>query len=138
MVIRFCIPIIAIINETLYFTFLEPQYIEAKQNLEKTADDIEKLNNQQQPINVDRVSTSEKEETASLIEQVKSVYASASNALDIKGQLDALKSAVSKLSENTLNMIVVFVVQTLIFPLFFLWMTVLLLKFIFNFKPPES
>ena len=138
VVIRFCIPIIAIINETLYFTFLEPQYIEAKQNLEKTADDIEKLNNQQQPINVDRVSTSEKEETASLIEQVKSVYASASNALDIKGQLDALKSAVSKLSENTLNMIVVFVVQTLIFPLFFLWMTVLLLKFIFNFKPPES
>ena len=125
LIVRLCIPVIAILNEALYLTFLEPQYIEASLNLQQTADEIDKLNEQQQSVIVD---------SPSLLEQVKSAYASASNALDIKGQLDALKVTVAELSENALNMIVVFTAQTLIFPLLFLWLTLQLLKFVIYFK----
>jgi len=127
IIVRFFIPIIAIMNEALYLTFLEPQYIEAKQSLQQTADDIEKINDQQQPV-VD--------EGASIIEKVTNVYNSASNALDIKGRLDSLKLTVAEVSESALNMIVVFVLQTLIFPLLFMWLTLQLLKFVIKIKLP--
>ena len=127
LIVRLCIPVIAILNEALYLTFLEPQYIEASLNLQQTADEIDKLNEQQQSVIVD---------SPSLLEQVKSAYTSASNALDIKGQLDALKLTVAELSENALNMIVVFMAQTLVFPLLFLWLTLQLLKFVIYFKSP--
>jgi len=127
IIVRFFIPIIAIMNEALYLTFLEPQYIEAKQSLQQTADDIEKINDQQQPV-ID--------EDASIIDKVTNVYNSASNALDIKGRLDSLKLTVAEVSESALNMIVVFVLQTLIFPLLFMWLTLQLLKFVIKIKLP--
>jgi len=127
IIVRFFIPIIAIMNEALYLTFLEPQYIEAKQSLQQTADDIEKINDRQQPV-ID--------EDASIIDKVTNVYNSASNALDIKGRLDSLKLTVAEVSESALNMIVVFVLQTLIFPLLFMWLTLQLLKFVIKIKLP--
>lgn len=131
MIIRFAIPVIAIINEALYMTFLEPQYIEAKANLQQTADDIENLNEQQQP------QTQNPDEEISLIDKVKNAYHSATEALDVKSQLDLLKVTVADVSENALNMIVVFVIQTLVFPLLFLWLTLQLIKYVIHFKPIE-
>jgi len=125
MVIRFAIPVIAVLNEALYLNFLEPQYIEAKNSLQQTTEEIENLNNQQQPdLNKD----------ATIIDKVKYAYHSASNALDIKSHLDSLKSIVAEVSESALNMIVVFVIQTLVFPLLFIWLALQLIKFIINFK----
>ena len=128
LIVRFFIPIIAIMNETLYITFLEPQYVEAKQSLQQTADDIEKIDDQQQP----PVAS----EDASILDKVESIYNSAGNALDVKARLDSLKLTVAKVSESALNMIVVFVIQTLIFPLLFMWLTLQLLKFVIRIKLP--
>jgi hypothetical protein len=125
MIIRFSIPVIAIMNEALYQNFLEPQYVEASNSLQQTTADIEKLNKQQQPLAGD---------DASFIDKVKSAYQSASNALDIKGHLDSLKSIVAEVSESALNMIVVFVIQTLVFPLLFIWLALQLIKYVINFK----
>ena len=127
IIVRFSIPVIAVINEALYLTFLQPQYIEATNNLQQTADDIEKLSDERRPVISD---------DASIIDKFESIYNSASNALDIKGQLDTLKSTVSKVSESAINMIVVFVIQTLIFPLLFMWLTLQLLKFVIRIKLP--
>jgi len=125
MIIRFAIPVIAIMNEVLYQNFLEPQYIEAKNSLQQTTEEIENLNDQQQPA-IDK--------NVSIIDKVKNAYHSASNALDVKGHLDSLKAIVAEVSESALNMIVVFVIQTLVFPLLFIWLTLQLIKYIINFK----
>ncbi|MBT8449304.1 MAG: hypothetical protein KJO69_06420, partial [Gammaproteobacteria bacterium] len=43
--------------------------------------------------------------------------------IDIDEQLAELKEIASNISQYVLNMIVVFVLQTLVFPLLFLWLT---------------
>ena len=127
IIVRFSIPVIAILNEGLYLTFLEPQYIEAKSSLEKTAVDIENINSQQKP---------DLGDDASVIEKAKDLYAKAGNVFDIESRLESLKSTVAEVSESALNIIVVFIVQTLVFPVLFLWLSLQLIKSVIKFKMP--
>ena len=123
LIIRFMIPVIAIVNEGLYIVFLSPQYEEAKQSLQQTADNLEKINSEQQIQSQD----------PSFIEKMQQQYQSAVSALDIDKRLEILKVTVAEVSESALNMIVVFVMQTLIFPLLFLWLTIKLIKSVYTF-----
>ena len=127
IIVRFSIPVIAILNEGLYLTFLEPQYIEPKSSLEKTAVDIENINSQQKP---------DLGDDASVIEKAKDLYAKAGNVFDIESRLESLKSTVAEVSESALNIIVVFIVQTLVFPVLFLWLSLQLIKSVIKFKMP--
>ena len=62
------------------------------------------------------------QEEMGLIERAKQVFADASDAIDIDQQINELRDIASDISQSVLNMIVVFVLQTLIFPLLFLWL----------------
>ncbi len=123
LIMRFAIPVIAIVNEGLYSVFLSPQYEEAKQSLQQTSDKLEKINIEQ------RIQSKD----SSFIEKIQQQYQSTVNALDVDKRLEELKQTVAEVSESALNMIVVFVMQTLIFPLLFLWLTVKLIKSVFTF-----
>lgn len=125
IIVRFVIPVIAIVNEGIYVVFLQPQYEEAKQNLERTADEIETINKENLPVY---------QKDQSFVEKIKQQYQSVVDAMDIDRQLDAMKKTVSEISESTLNMIVVFMLQTIIFPLLFLWLAVKLMKSVFTWK----
>ena len=126
-VLRFAIPAIAIINEGLFEVFLAPQYEQAKQSLQYTSNALEQINSRQ-PLQASDLS---------FVEKIQQQYQSAVSALDLEQRLAELKEAVADVSESALNMIVVFVMQTLILPLLFLWLTVKLIKaiFIFQFSP---
>jgi len=123
LIIRFAIPVIAIVNEGLYIAFLSPQYEEAKQSLQQTSDKLEQINAEQQIQSKD----------LSFLDKIEQQYQSASSALDVDKRLEELKKTVAEVSESALDMIVVFVMQTLIFPLLFLWLTVKLIKSVFKF-----
>lgn len=127
IIVRFSIPAIAVVNEVLYETFLEPQYVEAKLSLQQTSNDIDMIKNPQPVVSED----------ASIVEKVKYVYHSASDVLDVKSQLELLKKTVANVSESALNMMVVFIMQTLIFPLLFLWLTLKLIKFVMKVDLPK-
>jgi hypothetical protein len=123
LIIRFAIPVIAIVNEGLYIVFLSPQYEEAKQNLQQTSDKLEQINTEQQ----------QQARDASFVEKMQQQYQSAVSAMDVDKRLEQLKVTIAEVSESALNMIVVFVMQTLIFPLLFLWLTMKLIKSVFTF-----
>ncbi len=115
LIIRFVIPVIAIVNEGMYLAFLQDEYENSKSGLELTSQNIEQLQTAQSPSTVTSDQT--------LIDKLKLFYQSTANSLDVSSNLEKLKALASQVSEHVLNLIVVFVVQTIISPLLFLWLS---------------
>jgi hypothetical protein len=121
VILRFSVPLIAILGETLYNQFLEPRYVASKQKLEQTAETISAINDEARR----ELSASDDD---SLLAGVKRAYASATGVLDVERRIEAFKRAAADVSEYAINLIVVFVLQTILFPLFSVWLVIQLVK----------
>lgn len=114
LVLRLVIPVIALLNQAVYWYFLQPQYESSQAMLEQSGFEL----SQQQPVNpVQAVPESE-----AFLDKLKRAYHSASDAVDINTRLDRMKQAASNMSERILDLMVVFLVQSLLFPLLFIWL----------------
>ncbi len=120
-VLRFAVPFVAIGNEALYSTFLAPRYDQSRAELEQTTERIGELNEQQ-------TRAADEAEQGSLFDQAREWYRSASRQLDVSGRIEQYEAAVAQTSEHVIDLIVVFVLQTILFPLVFLWIAVKLVK----------
>ncbi|MBX2836447.1 MAG: hypothetical protein KTR35_06310 [Gammaproteobacteria bacterium] len=116
LLLRFMMPAIAIANDWVYRTFLETDYNSATVSLETARDSIEGLN---QTAMVDRES-----EPEGLISRAKDMYGQVLESVDIEKRLEDYKQAASTVSENTIRLVVVFLMQTLVFPLLFLMISI--------------
>ena len=119
--IRFSVPVAAIGSELLYEMFLAQQYTESTQQLEKTREAISSLSQETQSdlaANVDE----------GMLDKAKKWFDSTTHALDIQARMDEYKDAAADATRHTINLIVVFVIQTVIFPLLFLWIVYRFLK----------
>ncbi|MCW9048481.1 MAG: hypothetical protein OQK46_10420 [Gammaproteobacteria bacterium] len=114
--IRFSVPVIALINEGLFLSYLQPQFNEAQSQLENASVQIREINESSQK-NIDV-------EGEGLLNQVGRWMDQTRQSLDIEQQMNSLKQAASDMSHQVVNLIVVFVVQTIIFPLLFLWLMI--------------
>lgn len=121
LILRFSIILIAVGGEHFYQAFLEPQYSESRQQLEQAANSIGEVNSELQP---DLPPPDEE----SLLDQARRVYNSATRAVDVNARMEAFSRAAADISEHAINMIVVFLMQTVLFPLFSLWLLWQLLK----------
>lgn len=120
LILRFAIPVIAIANEGVYHNFLAPQYEHSRQQLEQTTDAIGRIHSE----NREQISPP----SGSLLDGAKQFFASASRQIDIDAHIEEYKAAVENVSEYTINLIVVFVLQTIVFPLLFIWLIIQLIK----------
>jgi len=114
--IRFSVPIIALLNEGLYLSYLQPQFDEAQTQLENASSQIKQINESS------RNKVDVKDE--SILNQVGQWMDQTKQSLDVEQQMNSLKQAASDMSYQVVNLIVVFVVQTIIFPLLFLWLMI--------------
>jgi len=114
--IRFSVPVIALVNEGVYLSYLQPQFNEAQIKLESASDQIKQINESSRAM-VEKPDDS-------LMSQVGNWFDKTKQSLDIEKQMDSLKQAVADMSQQVINLIVVFVVQTIVFPLLFLWVLV--------------
>ena len=128
--IRFAIPVTTLANEAIYHVFLEKEYVTSTQNLEHTAQEIGQLNelDQQNQLKIDEKSA---------WENAKDFYNSTTEMLDINKKIDKYKIAVKETTYHVVNLIVVFIFQTVIIPLLFIYILFVLFKYIvkidFNF-----
>lgn len=121
LILRLSVSLVAIGGEQLYQGFLEPRFTESQQQLEQAASHIGEANEELQPPLPETSS-------GSLLEGAKRVYESATRAMDVEARMAAFRQAAADISEHVINMIVVFFVQTLLFPLFSLWLLLQLVK----------
>lgn len=123
LVLRFAIPAVAIGSEALYTWFLADTYEQSAQKLEETTGSIAQINRS-------TASQVTKPPADSLFESARRLYESAAASMDIQARVDQYKQAAAEVTEYAVNLIVVFVVQTVMFPMLFLWGVLKMLKWV--------
>lgn len=122
VIIRFSIPLAAILSENVYEYFLASSYQQSSQTLISTTDQLQKIQQK-----TDAVSSSVTE-SKSLLDSARDLYYSTANKLDMQQHIDDFKQAAENISEHAIQLIVVFVFQTLLLPLVSVWLTLKAIK----------
>lgn len=125
LIVRFSVPLIAISSEQFYTTFLEPQFTESSAQLVSTTDQLQEL---QASSTVEDTSANDSEK--SFYESAKEFVQSASRTFDVQRHIQEFKDASEEISEHAIRLIVIFVFQTIILPLGFLWLLLRLLRWV--------
>lgn len=118
--VRFAVPLALIANEALYDLFLESRYVESTQLIQSAGADIEKVG--ARPV----VEETDGEE--GLFETLERALDSTRETLDIKQRLEYIQRRAADLVEHLIQLCVVFILQTGLLPIAFLWLFLQLLK----------
>lgn len=113
LLLRFMMPAISVANDWVYRTFLESDYVAASASLQKAQDAIGEIN--------EEVLSEHREENPTLLDRARDIYDQAIANVDIDRRLNEYRQAAETISENTIRLVVVFLMQTLVFPLLFMF-----------------
>jgi hypothetical protein len=115
--LRFALPLLVVGTHIVFAAFLESEHDAATAVLEATSSEIEELNNEEAPAGAGV-------RNGSFMERLGDMLDSSMQQLDVSGRIDRLRTSASNASEQIVNLIVIFVMQTVILPLAFLWLLV--------------
>ena len=110
IILRFFIPVMAVTSEGMYKAFLEPIYAESTQQLEYSDKAITKLSK-------DSVKIEHDNKDVSWYETLTNNIDSAIDTFDVDQRVEELKIEVENLTNYIINLIVIFIMQTILFPL---------------------
>lgn len=111
VLIRFATPIMALSNQAIYSAFLQDDYLEASTGLEQVTQTIEQ----------ESKTASTNSEHESFIEKAQGWFNNTLSELDVTKQIESYKLAAEQASKDVVRLITIFLVQTILFPLLFLW-----------------
>ncbi len=123
--IRFAVPVAMIANEGLYRLFLEPRYVESTQVIENAGSDITIASTNEAEFVVENTGTS-------MLDSMGRMLASARNSMNVKQKVAYIGERASALIEHLIQLSVVFILQTGILPIAFLWIFLQLFKQLFR------
>ena len=115
--LRFALPALVIGTHIVFAAFLEEEHDAATAVLEATSTEIEEFNQQES-------TSSDGSEDQSWMARLGDMIDSSIDQLDVSGRIQTLKASASSASEQIVRLIVIFVLQTIILPLVFLWLLV--------------
>lgn len=119
LVMRFFVPALVIGTNVVAKQFLEDEQHAATAALEAASEEIEEFSEQTTPPPAaDR----------SMLERFSDSMRETLQSMDVDGRLDRLKSSLANASEHIVNLIVLFLLQTILLPIAFVWLIVELLK----------
>ena len=128
IVIRFAVPFSGFANEFVYQVFLENEYITSTKTLETTAQEIGQLNDIDQYRQLENKKNSRKKN--SFWQSAKDLYNSTAEMLDINKRIEKYKQAATETTRHIVNLIVIFLFQTIIIPLGFIFLIYAMFKYI--------
>ena len=103
----------------MFNTYLEAEQAAAVSALEGVQMQIEELN--EEPPDVPSPDESMMERFGKMLDE-------AAKAMDVRDQINQLQEQASNASEHIINLIVIFVLQTILLPIAFVWLFVEILK----------
>ena len=113
--LRFAIPVLVVGTNLVFDTFLAAEQDAATAALQSTSSEIEEMSREQP-------SAAAADET--LLDKLGSMIDESMESLNVAERIDRLRESASNASEHIVNLIVIFVLQTIILPLLFLWLFV--------------
>jgi len=114
LVVRFSVPLMALASEGLYTAFMSERYDVSRQSIQSVTEKIGEVNRSAE-------SAAQAAEDDSLLGTAKRLYESTVATLDVSSYVERYQAAAADVSEQVVNLIVVFVMQTVLLPLLFLW-----------------
>lgn len=121
LMIRLAIPIATIVSSGIYQAFLEPQYVTSSANLSKNATQLENLKSNLQKGSVSAPTAEQPTTENDGLFGYKKVL----NSLNPSEKIQQLSQLVTSIGEqmttDIINQIVIFLLQTLIFPISLIW-----------------
>jgi hypothetical protein len=109
LMVRFAVPVVTLGSDLLFEKFLSADYAASQQTIDLAAGQIEKT---QPPVAAPAAD-------AGVFDKMKGWLAERN--LDAGARLEALKQAAERITEQIINLIVIFLLQTLVIPLLLLW-----------------
>jgi hypothetical protein len=119
--LRFAVPMVLIANEAVFELFLQPRYIESTEVIESAGADIQKAGAVAPEDGGD-------EPPAGLLGMLGRAYDSTRESLNLAHRVEYIKQRAADVIEHLIQLSVVFILQTGILPLAFLWLLVNALK----------
>lgn len=114
--LRFAVPAVVLATDTVYQAFLDPAYQQASGQVETTREDLTRLH--------ERENAAAGDEVGDTGPGLTRWFTETSERLRVRERLEAYQNLFTQIAENIIDLIAVFVVQTLLLPLLFLWVMV--------------
>jgi type II secretory pathway component PulM len=113
--VRFAVPVLIVGTTVISDAFLLPEQQAATAILESTTSDIEELNDEPRTAST---------EDQSLMERLNEMIDDSIESMQVRERMSSLRDSASRASEHIVSLIAIFVLQTIILPLAFLWIFV--------------
>ena len=113
IVVRLLIPAVALASETIYDRFLNVQYEEATQTLTHINDELKQVD----PTATDGVAPS----TTGKLAEMRRWLSETHKWFDLRQKIDHLGAKLEHFTRDTVRLMVVFILQTILIPLLTLW-----------------
>jgi hypothetical protein len=131
--LRFAVPVSLLANEALYVLFLQARYDESAQLIEDAGRDLQENSAVPQA----GESTGGEEEMG-LLQSFNRALSSTAETVNFSRRLEQLKERAAELIEHLIQLSVVFILQTGVLPLAFLWILINLLRRLLSFGAAEG
>jgi len=125
VILRFGAIFFIYISTLLYDTTLKSEYQNATQTITQTKQKLEDINTKSRKI-------INSNQNMSFIEKIRSKTDEITNTLNLSAKLKSLEGNIEEASINIINLITIFLLQSLVLPLLFLWFFVNSVKWIFR------
>jgi hypothetical protein len=125
--LRFAVPLAVIANEALYHLFLEGRYQQSQQVIESAGADLEQASAQ-----TPDAAAEADAEAPGLMESLGRSLSGTRNALDFRQRLERIRERAGEVIEHLIQLSVVFVLQTALLPIAFLWIFLQLARQLFR------
>jgi hypothetical protein len=128
--IRFAVPLMLIANDLLYQQFLEQRYQQSTEIVTEAGQDLEQ-------IRVEASMDNTRDEDAGMLDSITRAWSSTVDSMDLSGRLKRMQARAAEVIEHLIQLSVVFVLQTALLPVAFLWLFTQVIKRLFrpvNFK----
>jgi len=112
--IRFAVPVMLIANDLLYQQFLEQRYQQSTEVIAEAGKELEQITAES---NADAVQDDE----LSMLDSITRVWSNTVESIDLSGRLTRMQAHAAGVIEHLIQLSVVFILQTALLPVAFLW-----------------
>ena len=110
--LRFAMPLMVVMNHAVYQVFMDEDYQQSTQMIEKTTEEIEGMTREE----------TEPAEDEGLLDSISDWFSETADALDVRERMAEYSDKLAAATEHLLKLAAVFLMQTVVFPLLFLWL----------------
>jgi hypothetical protein len=123
--LRFAVPVMLIANDLLYQQFLEHRYQQSTEIITLAGKKLEQLREEASVENTQDVDEG-------MLDSITHVWSRTVDAVDLSGRLERMQAQAGEVIEHLVQLSVVFILQTGLLPVAFLWVFLEVLKRLFR------